>query len=212
MDWSEIFGITVSVVVILLLFLDSQGPRGRAKLYERVGFIFCRCPQYVVERAATLFRKCVESVVECAKAWWRQRQWLQQLQQLQQRRRERHEHATGLERDGEESGIDGTHVASGVRLPLDRPPTYHSDLPPPQYDGGGSVDTLPGYYDDDDEEEVVEEDEEEVVEEDEEESEAESDRANWARIPGRRASDETSSMIMEMTGDLADGHTQMRRE
>ncbi|KAK7540830.1 uncharacterized protein J3D65DRAFT_600932 [Phyllosticta citribraziliensis] len=206
MEWSKIVGMTASVVVIVILVLECHGPRGRTTLYERVGFIFCKCPWGVVKRAGTLLRRCGECVVERAEAWWRQRQWLQQLQQ-EQRRQERQESATNMGRGGEESGVADAGVASGMRLPLDRPPTYQSDLPPPRYDGEESVDTLPRYYDDDD-------DYEEEEEEEEEESEVDLGEANWMRFPGRRLSEETSSTVITdgMTGDLADGHAQMRWE
>ncbi|KAK7523076.1 uncharacterized protein IWZ02DRAFT_490471 [Phyllosticta citriasiana] len=67
--------------------------------------------------------------------------------------------------------------------------------PPPRYDGEESVDTLPRYRDSADDED--------------EEEEEEDDEPNWTRIQGRRqrdsSDDEMALMVMEMTGDLADG-------
>ncbi|KAL2677833.1 hypothetical protein IWX47DRAFT_911253 [Phyllosticta citricarpa] len=75
-------------------------------------------------------------------------------------------------------------------------------FPPPRYDGEESVDTLPRYRDSAD-------DGDEEEEEEEEEEENDDDEPNWTRIQGRRqrdsSDDEVALMVMEVTGDLADG-------
>ncbi|KAK7550526.1 hypothetical protein IWX91DRAFT_325297 [Phyllosticta citricarpa] len=216
MHWPEILGISVSIVVILtLLVLECYGyERGYAKLLRCIDSIFCRAPWYLCEGVVRLLSLCVEGVVGGMRRGRRRGRG----------RRERRMRATttttttttaaAVGQEGEREG-GGVEMETQLRLPLplDRPPTYHSDddnnglFPPPRYDGEESVDTLPRYRDSAD-------DGDEEEEEEEEEEENDDDEPNWTRIQGRRqrdsSDDEVALMVMEVTGDLADGRTPVR--